>query len=76
LSSWKVRIDLGELADFAQQEEIMALSESFLVWEQETLLKERKSIALNLLRQSISVETISQATGLTIQQVQELRPKS
>jgi hypothetical protein len=76
LSSWKVRIDLGELADFAEQEEIMALSESFLVWEQETLLKERKSIALNLLRQSISVETISQATGLTIQQVQELRPKS
>ncbi|MCY6493924.1 DUF4351 domain-containing protein [Leptolyngbya sp. GGD] len=36
LASWKVRIDLGELVDFAEREEIMALSEAFLAWEAET----------------------------------------
>jgi predicted transposase/invertase (TIGR01784 family) len=35
LASWKVRMDVGELIDFAQQEEFMALSEAFLTWERE-----------------------------------------
>ena len=36
LISWKVRIDLGEIKDFSGQEAIMALSEAFLEWEQQT----------------------------------------
>jgi hypothetical protein len=36
IASWKVRLDLRELADFIDQEEIMAFSEAFLTWEQET----------------------------------------
>ncbi len=85
VSSWKVRIDMAELTEFAQQEDIMALSEAFLTWERETEGKgwregqregqqqERRSIALNLLRQGIPIETIAQATGLTAAQLQELQ---
>ncbi len=36
LASWKVRIDLKELQDFSDQETIMALSQAFLEWEQQT----------------------------------------
>ncbi len=35
--------------------------------------EEREKIALNLLRKNIPLETISEATGLTIEQLQELR---
>ncbi len=36
LASWKVRIDLGEIRDFAEQEAIMAWSQAFLDWEERT----------------------------------------
>jgi hypothetical protein len=36
LASWKVKIDVGEIMDFSEQEALMALSEAFLEWEQET----------------------------------------
>ena len=35
--------------------------------------QERQSIALNLLRKNIPLETISEVTGLTIEQLQQLR---
>jgi predicted transposase/invertase (TIGR01784 family) len=35
--------------------------------------RERQSIALNLLRKNIPLETIAEATGLTIEQLQQLR---
>ena len=35
--------------------------------------KARRSIALNLLRQGISIETIAQATGLTLPQLQDMQ---
>jgi predicted transposase/invertase (TIGR01784 family) len=35
--------------------------------------RERQSIALNLLRKSIPLETIAEVTGLTIEQLQQLR---
>ena len=84
LASWKVRIDLGEIEDFSGQETIMALSEAFLEWEQQTQNRisqevrqeERRSIALNLLRQNIPLETIAQATGLPIAQLQQLQTDS
>jgi hypothetical protein len=36
LASWKVKIEVGEVEDFAGQEAGMALSEAFLEWEQAT----------------------------------------
>ena len=85
VASWKIRMDIGELVDFVEQEEIMAFTEAFLAWEQETEGKgrkegrkegqkgEREAIALNLLRQGFPLEAIAQATSLTIEQVQVLQ---
>jgi hypothetical protein len=81
IASWKVRLDLEELADFTSQEEIMAFSEAFLNWEQETENRgkqkgqeaERVEIAKNLLRQGLATEAIAQATGLTLAQLQALQ---
>jgi DNA-binding NarL/FixJ family response regulator len=64
------------LDEFIQQEEIMAMTEAFLTWEKETENKgrqeERRSIVLNLLRQGVASETIAQATGLTMTQIQDI----
>jgi predicted transposase/invertase (TIGR01784 family) len=35
--------------------------------------RERQSIALNLLRKNIPLETIAEATGLTVEQLQQLQ---
>jgi hypothetical protein len=80
IASWRVRIDIGELEGFVEREEIMALSEAFLVWEEK--LKEtcweqgdqRKAstIALNLLQGNLPLEQIARFTGLTIAQIQQL----
>jgi predicted transposase/invertase (TIGR01784 family) len=68
---------LGEIEVEHRQENLMALSEAFLVWEQQTQSQSKQeatqAIALNLLKQGISVETIAQATGLTIAQLQQLQ---
>jgi hypothetical protein len=42
LASWKVRIEMEELLNFTDQESIMALSEAFLQWEQQTQAKSRQ----------------------------------
>jgi hypothetical protein len=42
LANWRVRIDLGELQDFLQQETIMTLSQAFLDWEQQTQIRSRE----------------------------------
>ncbi len=73
LASWRVRIDLGELTDFNDREELMALSEAFLTWEQEKETQTKMTIALNLLRQGLAIEAIAQATGLAIEQIQQLQ---
>jgi hypothetical protein len=78
LASWKIRIDLGELMDFSEQEEgLMALSEAFLTWEQETQerskVQERLTIALNLLKENVPVEMIARTTGLTLDQIQQIQ---
>jgi Domain of unknown function (DUF4351) len=39
LANWHVRIDLNELQPFSEQETIMALSQAFLEWEQQTQLR-------------------------------------
>ena len=42
-------------------------------WEEKGMEKATQTIALNLLRQGFSIESITQATGLTIVQVQQLQ---
>lgn len=80
LASWKVRIDLGELMDFVEQEEIMALSEAFLAWEQQkesqTRQEERRSLALKMLQENIPLETIARITEYTIAQLQQLQSQA
>lgn len=77
LASWRVRIDVSELADFTDREELMALSEAFLAWEEQKEIQsraaERNSIALNMLRKRLDLETIAEVTGLTISQLQQLQ---
>jgi hypothetical protein len=81
LASWKVRIDLRELETFSRQEAIMALSEAFLQWEQQTKenskqdgkQEERQAIALRMMQQGLAVEAISQFTGMSIQELQQLQ---
>jgi hypothetical protein len=57
LASWKVRIEMEELLNFTDQESIMALSEAFLQWEQQTQAKSRqegeKSLVLRLLTRKV-----------------------
>jgi predicted transposase YdaD len=84
VASWKVRIDMGELAEFVQREEIMTITKAFEVWEQETTNKGRQEgrqernieIALNLLRENIPVEAIVRSTGLTVEQIQALQSQA
>jgi predicted transposase/invertase (TIGR01784 family) len=84
--SWRVTIDIKDLAaEFAIQEETIALSEAYLAWEtelketsreeglQEGEEKRFRAIALNLLNQGIATEVITKATGLTIAQIQQLQ---
>ncbi|MCU0549528.1 MAG: hypothetical protein MUC48_09290 [Leptolyngbya sp. Prado105] len=62
----------------AQREEIM---ETLTSWEERGLEKgieqgreqERRAIALNMLRKSLPLETISEITGLTLDQLQQLQ---
>jgi predicted transposase/invertase (TIGR01784 family) len=60
----------------SQKEEIMQTMTS---WEEKGMEKglERatQSIAINLLRQGVSIDTIAQATGLTLTQLQEIQAK-
>jgi hypothetical protein len=80
VASWKVRIDMGELAEFVRREEIMTITKAFEVWEEEKRNEGRQErdveIALNLLRENISLETIARTTGLTIAQIQTLQSQA
>jgi hypothetical protein len=76
--SWRVTIDIDDLeAEFATQEEIMALSEAYLTWEAELLgasrQQEKESIALNMMRKNMSLDVVAEVTGLTIAQLQMLQ---
>jgi hypothetical protein len=76
LASWRVRIDMGELTDFDDREELMALSQAFLTWEQEKETQTKMTIALNMLKDDLPLETIARFTGLTIEQLQQLQAES
>jgi beta-xylosidase len=77
--SWRVTINLEDLAaEFAIQEEIMALSEAYLAWETELKETSREegeviratAIARTMLQDNLPVEQIVRFTGLTLAQVQ------
>ncbi|BAU09644.1 hypothetical protein LEP3755_01150 [Leptolyngbya sp. NIES-3755] len=59
----------------------MALSESFLQWEQQhdeqleqrVRRQQQQEIARNLLRTNLPLETIAEVTGLEIAQLQQLQ---
>jgi hypothetical protein len=80
LASWKVRMDLGELMDFVNREEgLMALSEAFLEWEQETQMRSRqeegRSLVLRQLNRRVGTlpETIqTQVEALSLEQLEAL----
>jgi hypothetical protein len=80
LASWKVKIDIGELMDFLPQEEgLMALSEAFLEWEQQTQLRSRqeegRSLVLRQLNRRVGTlpETIqTQVESLSLEQLEAL----
>ncbi|MEH2077392.1 MAG: Rpn family recombination-promoting nuclease/putative transposase [Nostoc sp.] len=55
-----------------EQEEIMEIVTS---WQQEGAQKALEKVALNLLQRGMIVQEISQITGLTIEQVQQLQAK-
>jgi predicted transposase/invertase (TIGR01784 family) len=63
--------------DVTQKEEIMQVTTS---WEEKGIVKgkdeERHTIALNLLRQGLTIESIAQATGMTIAQLQQLQAEN
>jgi hypothetical protein len=42
-------------------------------WEEKGMVKERRTIALNMLRKNMAMETISELTGLTIKQLKKLQ---
>jgi predicted transposase YdaD len=60
-----------------QKEEIMAVMTS---WEERGIEKgmaqERRTIALNMLRKNMALETIAEVTGLTIAQLQQLQAQT
>ncbi len=45
-------------------------------WEEKGMERATRTIALNLLHQGIALETIAQATGLTLDQLQELQTEA
>jgi hypothetical protein len=81
LSAWRVRIDLGELINFAEPEELMEFSAAFLQWEQETeqrgklegKLEERRELAVKLLQEQVPVDVILKVTGFTSVQLQQMQ---
>jgi predicted transposase YdaD len=56
--------------DIAQKEEIMQATTS---WEERGIEKATQTIALNMLRKNMSLETITELTGLTTAQLHELQ---
>ena len=42
-------------------------------WEEKGMKKARRSLAFNMLRKKLDLETIAEVTGLTIAQLQDLQ---
>lgn len=51
----------------------MAFSEAFLEWERQTQEEAVQAVALKMLQMNLPLETVSEATGLSIAQLQQLQ---
>jgi Domain of unknown function (DUF4351) len=65
--------------DFSEQEALMALSEAFLAWEQETQTRSRRQEAQSLIIRQLNRQvgeipdlTLEQIKGLSIEQLEAL----
>jgi hypothetical protein len=76
LAAWKVTMSVGELADFTEQGEIMALSEAFLTWEQEKETQTKEVMALKMLQEGATLDFVAKVTGFTAEQLQGLRARA
>jgi predicted transposase YdaD len=56
----------------AEQEEVMEIVTS---WGEKAAQKTREEIALNLLREGMSIEAVARLTELTVEQVQQFQAK-
>lgn len=70
LISWKVKIDLGEIENFSGQEAIMAFSEAFLEWEQQTIERLRRRV-LQEVRQEVRQEVSQEVRQEVLQEVRQ-----
>jgi predicted transposase/invertase (TIGR01784 family) len=80
-----LRLDVKEEQMFQAEIDRMGMTQkegimqTMTSWEEKGmkkgLEKATQSIAINLLRQGISIDTIAQATGLTLTQLQEIQAK-
>jgi predicted transposase/invertase (TIGR01784 family) len=68
--TFQAEIDTLEIG---QKEEIMQATTS---WEERGMEKAQQTIALNLLRQGLTIELIAQATELTIAQIQAIQAEN
>jgi predicted transposase/invertase (TIGR01784 family) len=68
--TFQAEIDTLEVG---QKEEIMQATTS---WEERGMEKAQQTIALNLLRQGLTIELIAQATELTIAQIQAIQAEN
>jgi hypothetical protein len=83
LANWKVRVDIGEIADFSGTEALMALSEAYLEWEQRVeargieqgIEQGERTLILRLLNRRVGAlpESVrSHIEGLSIEQLNDL----
>jgi Domain of unknown function (DUF4351) len=79
LASWKVSIEVKEILDVQEQEELMALSQVFLDWEQKTINTAQKQATESLvLRQltrrvgEVKPDLLSRVQELSLAQVEAL----
>jgi hypothetical protein len=79
LASWKVSIEVKDILDAQEQEELMALSQVFLDWEQKTIntaqKQEAESFVIRLLNRKfgqVSPATETQIRSFSLSQIEEL----
>jgi predicted transposase YdaD len=74
-----LRLDLKEEKKFQTEIDTMgigkkeAIMQTMTSWEEKGMEKERRTIALNMLKDDFSLEQISRLTGLSLAQLQKLQ---
>jgi hypothetical protein len=76
LSNLKVTLESQENIPPEDRDLIMQLSPLYLEQIQAAKQQQQQEIAINLLRKNIPLDVISEATGVSIEQLQSLRSRS